>query len=127
MQLTGYDLLDQVEKLDSDFVSGPPWRGKESVIDQCGYRRIGSDGEPSVDREAFHQAYEDARIFRDRYGDDIKGQSNSPQDIFESFIYIFHEFPTVDVEAHVATHGLDSVIELAEELRDYDELGYDPE
>mgnify|MGYP006284688111 CR=1 FL=1 len=122
MQLTGFDLLQQVETLDADFVSGPPWRGKEAMIEQCGYRRIGGDGAQSVDREAFHQAYEDARIFRDRYGDEIKEQTFSPQEIFESFIYIFHEFPTVDVEAHVAAHGLDSVIELAEQLRDY-ELG----
>jgi hypothetical protein len=122
MQLTGYNLLEQVEQIDPTFISGPPWRGKESIIEKCGYHRIGSDGKLSVDREAFHQAYEDARIFRGRYGDEIQEQTFSPQEIFESFIYIFHEFPTVDVEAHVTAHGLDSVIELAEQLREY-ELG----
>lgn len=124
MRLTGYDLLEQVEKLDPQFISGPPWNGKERILEQCGYLYVGSDGVPKVDREAFHEAYEDARIFRDRYGDDAKALNHAAQDLFESFIYVFHEFPTLDVEAHVAAQGLESVLELAEELRQY-ELGED--
>jgi hypothetical protein len=120
MRLTGYNLLEQVATLDPDFISGSPWRGKEPIVEQCGYCSEGSDGVPKAEYGNFHEAYEDARIFRDRYGDAVNDLSHSPQDLFEAFMYIFHEFPTVDVEAHVATHGLDSVIELAEELREYE-------
>ncbi|QPN66550.1 hypothetical protein [Synechococcus sp. CBW1006] len=78
------------------------------------------DGVPKAEYKEFHEAYEDARIFRDRHSDDIKDLSSTSQDVFEAFIYIFHEFPTVDVEAHIASHGLDSVMELLEELREYE-------
>jgi hypothetical protein len=123
MRLKGFDLLLKVESLEKDFISGAPWKGKEKALEATGYVDHAADGTCKYSYGDFHEAYEDARIFRERYGDEAARTEHDPQHLFNAFMYACEQWETAEVEAHVALHGIESALDLEEEFQDL-ELRY---
>jgi len=117
VKLTGFNLLEKIRSIDKDFASGPPWKGKEGIIIQCGYKKEDGLGGIAPQYGAFHEAYEDARLFRDGFAEELREASEDPQELFEAFFYVREESWDLDgLEEHIRMNGIDSVLELREEI-----------
>ena len=111
-----------VESLQQDFVPGVPWKGKEDLVTACGYSRVDGTGKTVPEYGAFHEAYEDARMFSEMFAEELSEATEDPQELFSAFFYVREETLFVDdVEEYVRTYGIDSILERREEILE-DEL-----
>ena len=118
----GFDLLARVGELDSEFVSGPPWTGKESIIVDCGYSRVDREGNAITEYGSFHEAYEDARMFRLMFAKELSESTEDPQELFTAFSYVREETLFLDdLVEQLRMFGIDYIFELREEILE-DEL-----
>jgi hypothetical protein len=118
----GFDLLARVGELDSEFVSGPPWTGKERIIVDCGYSRVAKEGSIVPEFGVFHEAYEDARMFQLTFAKELSESTEDPQELFTAFSYVREEtFFLDDLVEQLRMFGIDYIFELREEILE-DEL-----
>ncbi len=118
----GFDLLAIVSKFAPQFVSGPPWKGKESIIVDCGYSRVDKDGSIVPIYGEFHEAYEDARMFQLTFAKELSESTEDPQELFTAFSYVREEtFLLDDLVEQLRMFGIDYIFELREEILE-DEL-----
>jgi len=119
--LTGFHLLDKVASLDKYFISGAPWKGKEEVVIQCGYIRSESTGTIKPKFGEFHEAYEDARMFREMFAKELRESTEDPQEVFQAFSYVREESLFLDdVVEQIRALGIDYIFELREEILEHE-------
>ena len=118
----GFDLLARVGELDSQFVSGPPWKGKESIIVDCGYSRVDKEGSIVPEFCVFHEAYEDVIMFQLMFTKELSESTEDPQELFTAFSYVREETLFLDdLIEQLRMLGIDYIFELREEILE-DEL-----
>lgn len=116
MCLIGFELLAKVSSFDKEFVSGPPWEGKGEIVIACGYA---SEYQCRLIplTEELHEAYEDARLFREIFSEELSETTEDPQELYLAFIYVREQtFFLQEVVEQLHIFGIDYIYELREEF-----------
>lgn len=114
---TGIELLAKVESIDSKFVSGPPWNGKEETVIKCGYTRKNAAGILVPRYIEFHEAYEDARIFCELFEKELRESIEDPQRLFAAFSCVRDQtFFLDELVQQIRMLGINYILELEDEI-----------
>lgn len=115
--LTGFELLAKVESIDKEFESGAPWKGKGDTVIKCGYTREYAEGKLVPQYSEFHEAYEDARIFREIFEEELRESTKDPQELFHAFSDIRNAtFYLSEIIEQLRAFGIDYIFELRDEI-----------